>query len=76
MDFEQTRSIISAIVLIVVQCASLCGVGLSADDLTIGICAIVSIAVFAYGIWKNHNFTDAAAQAQKYLNGLKAGKND
>ena len=30
------------------------------------------MAVTAWGIWKNHNFTDAANAAQQFLNAAKA----
>ena len=33
---------------------------------------LASLGVTGYGIWKNHNFTQEAAEAQKYLNELNS----
>lgn len=71
MDFEKVRSIISAVVLIVIEVASLAGVSISENEVTSIGSAVLAVIVLVYGIWKNHNFTDAAVDAQKYLDQLK-----
>lgn len=38
--------------------------------------AIATVVVWAWGFWKNNNFTKAAKQAQKMLDDLKANKSE
>lgn len=69
---ERTKAIISAIVILAVNIAAMFGVSLDANVWFSGLCAIVMLVTNIYAIWKNHNFTPEAAQAQAYLNELKA----
>lgn len=68
----KTQSIISAIVLLIIQAAAFAGHTLDEGMVTTVVTAIVTLAVTAWGIWKNHNFTDAANAAQQFLNEAKA----
>lgn len=69
---ERTKAIISAIVILIVNIAAMFGVSLDANVWFSGLCAIVMLATNIYAIWKNHNFTSEAAEAQAYLDNLKA----
>lgn len=68
---NKTQSIISAIVLLVIQAAAFAGHTLDEGTVTTVVTAIVTLAVTAWGIWKNHNFTDAALAAQQFLDAAK-----
>lgn len=68
---NKTQSIISAIVLLVIQAAAFAGHTLDEGTVTTVVTAIVTLAVTAWGIWKNHNFTDAAQAAQQFLDSAK-----
>lgn len=70
---ERVKAIVSAAVVIAVEVAGICGVTLDSDTVTQVVSTVVIIAVTVYGIWKNHNFTGAAAAAQALLDGIKAG---
>ena len=73
---ERTKAIISAIVILAVNIAAMFGVTLDAGIWFNGLCAIVMLVTNIYAIWKNHNFTPQAAQAQAYLNDLKAARKE
>lgn len=68
---ERTKAIISAIAVLIVNFAALWGVSLDYETWVNGLCAIAMLAASVWAIWKNHNFTVEAAQAQLVLNGLK-----
>ena len=42
-----------------------------ATQLSAAITGIITVAVWVFQIWKNHNFTDAALKSQEFLNDLK-----
>lgn len=67
------QSIISAVVVIVVQVAALYGQTLDPDTVTSVITVIAAVAVMCWALWKNHNFTTAAQEAEKFLKELKSG---
>lgn len=70
---ERWKAIISAVVVILVNALALIGIDVGdGADLQDALLAIAWIASLAWAIWKNHNFTDEAAKAQKYLDELKA----
>lgn len=73
---ETTKAIVSAVCVLVVEVAGICGVALDGDTVTQVVSAVAVIAVTVYSIWKNHNFTAAATQAQGLLDALKAGVGD
>lgn len=68
---NREQSIISAIVLLVIQAAAFAGHTLDEGTVTTVVTAIVTLAVTAWSIWKNHNFTDAAQAAQQFLDAAK-----
>ena len=67
----KSQSIISAIVVLVVQAAAFAGHTVDEGAVTTVVTAIVTLAATAYALWKNHNFTDAANAAQQFLNAVK-----
>lgn len=69
---NRTQSIVSAIVVLVVQLAAVAGYTVSSDMVTALVSGAVVIVATAYALWKNHNITDAAMQAQTVLKALKA----
>lgn len=69
---NQRESIVSAVVVLVVAAVGAFGMKVDANALTDVISAAALIAAYAWGIWKNHNFTDAAAEMQAQLNIAKA----
>jgi uncharacterized membrane protein len=71
---EKTKAIISAIVVLIANLAALWGVSIDQNVWIDGLCAIVMLVSSVWAIWKNHNFTPEAAEAQKVLDGLKAAK--
>lgn len=44
------------------------------NALTTAITGIITICIWAFQLWKNHNFTDAALQGQEVVNAIKADK--
>lgn len=72
---ERTKAIISATVILIVNVVALFGIHVNQDTLMSVAFGIAAIIADIYGIWKNHNFTDEAALAQDYLDGMK-GKRD
>ena len=68
----KSQSIISAIVVLVVQAAAFAGHTVDEEAVTTVVTVIVTLAATAYALWKNHNFTDAANAAQQFLNAAKA----
>ena len=72
---ERIKAIISTLAVLVVQILALFGVKVEENSFVNAVAVIVSVAVSIYACWKNHNFTNEAARAQKLLDDLK-GKND
>lgn len=68
---ERTKAIISAAVVIAVNVAAIYGISLDQGALTNGVCAVVEMVALLYAIWKNHNFTLAAAQGQMVTDKIK-----
>ena len=75
---ERTKAVVSAAIVLAVNIASLFGATLDLGMVQNVVFGIISIASTIYAIWKNHNFTDEAIDAQDYLNELKSlrGTND
>ena len=69
---ERWKAIFSAIGVIVINAAALLGIdlgdGADIQDVLLGCAWIASIA---WAIWKNHNFTFAAAEGQKVVDAIK-----
>lgn len=69
---ERIKAIISAIVVIVVNAAALMGIDIGdGADIQDALFAIAWIASLAWAIWKNHNFTHAAAEGQRVVDAIK-----
>lgn len=75
MNTETMKACVSALGVLIVACAGMFGFDLNADMVQNGLSVIAFVAAFAYAIWKNHNFTKAAQEAQKVCDALK-GKGD
>ena len=71
---NRTQSIVSAIVVLVVQVAAIFGLTVDANAVNVFVSGVAVLIVTAYSLWKNHNFTDAANEAQKTIEELKALK--
>lgn len=69
---ERIKAIISAAVVIIVNVAALCGFDLGDGmNLQNALLAIAALVSWIWAIWKNHNFTDAAAEGQKVVDAIK-----
>lgn len=70
---ERWKAIFSAIGVIIVNAAALMGIdlgdGANIQDVLLGLAWIASLA---WAIWKNHNFTAAAAEGQRVVDAIKA----
>ena len=73
---NKPQSIISALVTLIVACAGFFGFSLDTDMLVDVLSLIAFFGAFAWGIYKNHNFTAAANVAQEYLAMLKNVANE
>lgn len=69
---ERWKAIFSAIGIIIVNAAALMGIdlgdGAGIQDVLLGLAWIASLA---WAIWKNHNFTAAAAEGQRVVDAIK-----
>ena len=72
MNTETIKACVSALGVLIVACAGMFGFDVDAGMVQNGLSILAFVAAFAYGIWKNHNFTEAAQDAQAYLDMLKA----
>ena len=73
-DFTRERivAIIRLVIMLVSAVAGGFGLTIDPDSLgTIAACA-VALAAGVYGWWKNNNLTEAAQDAQAYLDAVKA----
>ena len=68
---ERVIAIVRLVVGLIVMAASACGLAIDADSVFTVIMCILAIAAFAYSWWKNNNITEAAQQAQNYLNAIR-----
>ena len=72
---ERIKAIISAVIVIAVNVAAIVGVDVGdGDAITNALLMAFDFAAMAWAIWKNHNFTDEAAEAQELLDALKKAK--
>ena len=68
---NRAQSIVSAVVVLVVQVAAIAGHTLDFDATYQVIAAIAAIVTVCWALWKNHNLTDAANMAQGVLEAIK-----
>ena len=73
---ERVKAIISAVVVLAVNIAAMYGISINAELWVNGLCAVVALVADIYAIWKNHNFTPEAQEAQKVLDELKAARKE
>ena len=73
MNMETIKASVSAVVVIVVALFGALGIDVDSSALENILGAVVFRIATGYGIWKNHNFTSAAQEAQQYLDVLKYG---
>ena len=76
VNMETIKASVSAVVIIVVALFGAMGIDLDSFALENLLGAVVFLIATGYGIWKNHNFTSQAQEAQQYLEILKAGNAD
>lgn len=71
MNKEQIISIVRGLAILVVMVAGMFGLTIDEETgQTIAI-GVAMVAILVYSLWKNHNFTAAAALAQRVLDLLK-----
>lgn len=71
MNAESLRAIVTLIVTVAVNVANAAGYALNADLWFNVLFSVLSLVTVAWSWWKNQNVTEAAQQAQIYLNELK-----
>ena len=71
MNAESIKAIVALIVTCAVNVANVCGFALDYGVVYNTALSIASVACVAYVWWKNQNVTQAAQQAQEYLDELK-----
>ena len=73
-DFSRERIVAIVRLLVMLASAVAGGFGLTLDPDSLGTIAACAVALVAgvYGWWKNNNLTEAAQDAQAYLDALKA----
>lgn len=74
MNMETIKAVVSALAVLIVAGAGMFGFDLDAGMVQNGLSVVAFLAALAWGIWKNHNFTKAAQEAQKVLDATKAGE--
>lgn len=74
MNTETIKACVSALGVLIVATAGALGFDIDEGVVQNGLSAITFFAALLWGIWKNHNFTKAAQEAQKVCDALKAGE--
>jgi len=69
---ERVKAVISAIVIVAINVGVLLGFDIDGDAMTNALMGLAAFLSWCWAIWKNHNFTDEAIEAQRYLDDLKA----
>ena len=73
---ERVKAIITIVVTAAVNVANVCGWALDADTWVTAALSVASVICIIYSWWKNNNITEAAVEAQKVLDTLKAEKKE
>ena len=71
MNKEQITSLIRGIAILLVSVAGMFGLTIEQETAQLIIIGVAMVVIIAYGLWKNHNLTGAAALAQRILDLLK-----
>jgi hypothetical protein len=71
---ERIKAIISAAIILIINVATMFNISLDQDIMIKAMFSLVDLVAMIWAIWKNHNFTTEAIQAQGYLNNLKEGR--
>lgn len=75
-DFTRERATAIVRLLIMLACSVAGGFGLTVDPDALGTIVACAVALVAgvYSWYKNNNLTQAATEAQHYLDSIKGGK--
>ena len=71
MNAESLKAIVTLVVTVAVNIANVLGYALNFDLWYTVLFSVASLAAVAWSWWKNQNVTEAAQQAQIYLDELK-----
>ena len=71
MNKEQITSLIRGLAILLVSVAGMFGLTIEQETAQLIIIGVAMVVIIAYGLWKNHNLTGAAALAQRILDLLK-----
>lgn len=71
MNKEQITSLIRGLAILLVTVAGMFGLTIEQETAQLIVIGVAMVAIIAYGLWKNHNLTGAAALAQRVLDLLK-----
>ena len=71
---SKAQSIVSAVVVLLVFVLNQLGWAVGEDEAYQAVSAAAALACLCWGVWKNHNFTEAANEAQQVLELLKDGE--
>lgn len=74
MNTETLEAVLSAVAILIVDIAAMLGYSMDTSTAADIVYMVVFIVATCYGIWKNHNFTEAAQEAQELLDDLKAAE--
>jgi uncharacterized membrane protein len=69
---ETVKAVISAIVVFACAIGGALGFDLASDTVLQVVSAVVFLAALVWGVWKNHNFTQAAQEGQQLVDEIKA----
>lgn len=73
---EQIKAIIQMSVTLLITLASIFGYSLAEEQAQQIAIVIAAVVVIAYSVWRNANFTKAAAHGQAVTDGIKNGSID
>jgi hypothetical protein len=72
MNIETLKACVSALAVMLVALLGAAGIDVDATALSNVLHALAFLVAIGWGIWKNHNFTEAAQDAQAFLDCIKA----
>lgn len=73
---ERIAAVVRLAVMLVATAAGCFGLAIDADALLTFAALAVGLVAGVYSWWKNANLTQAAQQAQDYLDAIKGGEDD